>query len=71
MRIDAHEIDRQYVCMSQIKNIIGDGKKAYILTFGCQQNEADSERLGGMAQEMGYGITHEIEEADLIVINIP
>ncbi|MBR6513782.1 MAG: tRNA (N6-isopentenyl adenosine(37)-C2)-methylthiotransferase MiaB [Clostridia bacterium] len=69
MRIDAHEIDRQYVCMSQIKSIIGEGKKAYILTFGCQQNEADSERLGGMAQEMGYTITHKIEEADLIVIN--
>lgn len=69
MRIEAKEIDKQYVCMSQIKSIIGQGKKAYILTFGCQQNEADSERLGGMAQEMGYTITHEIEEADLIIIN--
>ena len=28
-------------------------RKAYVLTFGCQQNEADSEKLAGMAKEMG------------------
>lgn len=44
-------------------------KKAYVLTFGCQQNEADSERIRGMAGLMGYSITDNPEEADLIVIN--
>ncbi len=41
----------------------------YIETFGCQQNEADSERLAGMAREMGYTYTAEKEQADLILVN--
>lgn len=44
-------------------------KKAHILTFGCQQNEADSEKLSGMAQAMGYELTDKPEEAELIVVN--
>ena len=47
----------------------GKNKKAYMLTFGCQQNEADSEKLSGMATDMGYSITDAPEEADLIVVN--
>ncbi len=43
--------------------------KAYILTFGCQQNEADSEKLAGMAETMGYEIVDEPDDADLIVVN--
>ena len=44
-------------------------KKAYVLTFGCQQNEADSEKLSGMAISMGYSITDKPEDAELIVVN--
>ena len=47
----------------------GIAKKAYILTFGCQQNEADSEKLAGMAKEMGYEIVTSPEDADLITVN--
>jgi tRNA-2-methylthio-N6-dimethylallyladenosine synthase len=43
--------------------------RAYILTFGCQQNEADSEKLSGMAEAMGYGIVDKPDDADLIVVN--
>ena len=35
----------------------GVRRRAFVLTLGCQQNEADSEKLAGMAQEMGYEIT--------------
>lgn len=42
---------------------------ACILTFGCQQNEADSEKLRGMAHEMGYTDTAEPGDADLILLN--
>ncbi|MFQ9149277.1 MAG: hypothetical protein ACLR5G_13935 [Eubacteriales bacterium] len=38
-------------------------------TFGCQQNEADSERLAGMACEMGMTPTDEPSEASLIIVN--
>ncbi|MBO4797585.1 MAG: tRNA (N6-isopentenyl adenosine(37)-C2)-methylthiotransferase MiaB, partial [Candidatus Methanomethylophilaceae archaeon] len=41
----------------------------YLQTFGCQQNESDSEKLAGMAEAMGYRLTEEPEQADLIVVN--
>lgn len=44
-------------------------KKIYINTFGCQQNEADSETLLGIAERAGYQATENIEEADLILFN--
>ena len=40
-----------------------------ILTFGCQQNEADSEKLRGMAHEMGYTDAADPADADLILLN--
>ena len=47
----------------------GVRRRAFLLTLGCQQNEADSEKLSGMAQAMGYEITDAPEEASLIVVN--
>ena len=42
---------------------------AYVDTYGCQQNEADSELLRGMLSDMGYEITDTDRGADVIVIN--
>ncbi len=42
---------------------------AYVDTYGCQQNEADSELLRGMLCEMGYEIADTDRGADVIVIN--
>ena len=47
----------------------GARRRAFVLTFGCQQNESDSEKIAGMAIEMGYEITHAPEDADLIMVN--
>ena len=47
----------------------GTRRKAFVLTFGCQQNEADSEKLAGMSESMGYEICKTPEEADLILVN--
>ena len=44
-------------------------KKIYIETYGCQQNVSDSEKIAGMACEMGYCPCEEKEDADLIVYN--
>ena len=41
----------------------------FVLTFGCQQNVADSEKLLGMATAMGYLQTDAPEKADLILVN--
>ena len=47
----------------------GTTKRVYIFTFGCQQNESDSEKILGMAEAMGYEKTEVAEEADLIILN--
>jgi len=41
----------------------------YILTYGCQLNENDSEKLCGMLEEMGYEKTEDINLADIYVMN--
>ena len=47
----------------------GFRKGAFVMTFGCQQNEADSEKIAGMAESMGYEIISSPENAYLIVVN--
>ena len=42
---------------------------AYVETYGCQQNEADSERIRGILIESGYSITDSAEGADVVVMN--
>lgn len=51
------------------QNRSGRAPCAFVLTFGCQQNEADSEKLMGMALDMGYEKTENPEEAELILVN--
>ena len=43
--------------------------KAYVETYGCQQNEADSERIRGLLSQSGYAIAQEAEGADVVVMN--
>ena len=42
---------------------------AYVETYGCQQNEADSEQIRGLLIESGYAITDSAEGADVVVMN--
>ncbi|MCR5718146.1 MAG: tRNA (N6-isopentenyl adenosine(37)-C2)-methylthiotransferase MiaB [Oscillospiraceae bacterium] len=42
---------------------------AYVHTFGCQLNAADGEKLCGLLQEMGYGMTDSTQQASLILYN--
>ncbi len=47
----------------------GSAPRCFVLTFGCQQNVADSEKLSGLAEEMGYTLTDIPDDADLILVN--
>ena len=50
----------------QSENIV---PKAYVETYGCQQNEADSEKLRGYLSMSGYSIAQEAEGADVVIMN--
>ena len=52
-----------------VKEIKPEGGLCTVITFGCQQNEADSEKIRGMAAQMGYAHTENPEDADIIVVN--
>lgn len=71
--IPPEEVARQKEIINSIKEILdfdcGKRKKAFIETYGCQQNVNDSEILAGMITEMGYEMTTERTEADLILYN--
>ena len=42
---------------------------AYVETYGCQQNEADSEKIRGYLAQGGYRIIGDAEGADVVVMN--
>jgi tRNA-2-methylthio-N6-dimethylallyladenosine synthase len=44
-------------------------KKLYLETVGCQMNVLDSELVVGSLRRQGYELTHEIDEADVILFN--
>jgi len=44
-------------------------KKYKIITYGCQMNLHESEKMAGMLHELGYRPTEALEEADLILFN--
>lgn len=52
-----------------LPSVYGDNPKACVVTFGCQQNVSDSEKLKGMLFACGYTITEDINEADFIIFN--
>ena len=41
----------------------------HLITYGCQMNKADSERLGGSLEALGYSWAEEPMQADLVVVN--
>jgi len=49
--------------------LLGHGRKYYIQTFGCQGNEADSEMMSGILENMAYEKTLNFNESDVIIIN--
>ena len=44
-------------------------KRLYIKTYGCQMNVYDSERMADVLRPLGYALTEEPDEADLVVLN--
>jgi tRNA-2-methylthio-N6-dimethylallyladenosine synthase len=57
-------------CMQRVRELNRNAeRKFHIITLGCQQNEADSEKIRGMARQMGYTLTDVAEGADFVVVN--
>lgn len=44
-------------------------RRYHITTFGCQMNKADSERMAGILEDIGFEFSEDPNEADLILYN--
>ena len=68
--VSEEQLQSQFTYIDAVARLLGDKRpKAYTHTFGCQQNEADTERIRGMLSEMGYEMTDTPDEADFILFN--
>src|SRR5829696_9225939 len=53
----------------QHPNCRSDMAKLHLITYGCQMNEYDSERVAGLLREHQYELTDSEADADLILVN--
>ena len=70
--ISQEQVNDQLLFCDKISALwVAEGRtpRAYVETYGCQQNEADSERIRGMLAQSGYAIVQEAEKADVVVMN--
>ncbi|MDP4152098.1 MAG: tRNA (N6-isopentenyl adenosine(37)-C2)-methylthiotransferase MiaB [Bacillota bacterium] len=68
--ITEEELGKQHQFIEKVKALsAGETRFAMIQTYGCQQNEADSDRMRGMLTNMGFEMTDEREKADVILFN--
>ena len=71
--VSTEQIEVQKNMAEDVKELLllrhGTSPKAFVHTYGCQGNVADSERIKGQLSMMGYTMTEEKEEADLILYN--
>lgn len=71
-RISQEDVTRQLSYCDQVRQILDQvpgARLACVDTYGCQQNESDSERLRGCLAKMGYGFTSDEQAADLVLLN--
>ena len=72
-RITDSELEEQKMFESKVKGVIEKRYEnqplACVVTYGCQQNVSDSERIKGMLSLMGYGFTEKRQEAKLVLFN--
>ena len=74
-KTDTNEVNRQLSFIEEGRKIVSElsdqaGRKltACVVTFGCQMNARDSEKLSGILEHMGYVLTDN-EEADFVIYN--
>lgn len=71
--VDAEELNKQKQFSQKVSSVISarydEKPKACVVTYGCQQNVADSEKIKGMLDLIGYDFTDNRLEAKLIIFN--
>lgn len=69
MHVTEAEKARQKEFIREIRQLPQRPKSYFIVTYGCQMNAHDSEKIAGMLVEMGMTEAPEREEADFVIFN--
>ena len=74
--ISEEELSRQRAFSAKLREAnahfateYGRERLAHTETYGCQQNENDTERIRGMLKEAGFKFTEDAEKADVVIYN--
>ena len=70
--ISQEQLQQQFAFCHKVRQYWLDKNRiptAYVETYGCQQNEADSQQIRGLLSESGYAIQDSAEGADVVVMN--
>ena len=63
------ETERQRMFAEQVKALPHRPKSYHVVTYGCQMNAHDSEKIAGMLETMGMVPAEKREEADFVIFN--
>ena len=69
IELPEQEIAHQKELMQEFAQLEARPKTYFVVTYGCQMNAHDSEKLAGMLQEMGMQEAESREEADFVIFN--
>lgn len=72
--VEEERLQREYMekavsYVAALKEELGRTPRGCVVTFGCQMNARDSEKLSGILTKIGYQLTESEEEADLVLYN--
>ncbi len=70
--ISENQLQQQFAYCDKISSYwhaLSTVPTAYVETYGCQQNEADSEKLRGYLAQSGYTMVSQAEGADVVIMN--
>lgn len=67
--VTPEQLEEQRMFMREVKAMPNRPQRYCVVTYGCQMNAHDSEKLAGMLREMGMTEALDREQADLVLFN--
>lgn len=69
IHVNEEEMRRQNDFIAEIRDMPGRPETYYVVTYGCQMNAHDSEKIAGMLEQMGMRSAENREDADFVIFN--
>ncbi len=69
LTVSAEEMEQQEYFMEEVRRLPQKPESFYVVTYGCQMNAHDSEKLAGMLRKMDIPEAPSRDEADFVIFN--